>query len=69
MVHAALLRLGHHMDLDDVERAVSFFLVDVDFAAIPYFKLLQQINASCSIYSCVTGQVGMNRFSSPLSSS
>jgi hypothetical protein len=53
MVHAALLRLGHHMDLDDVERAVSFFLADVDFAKIPYFKLLQQINASYHDLACI----------------
>jgi hypothetical protein len=53
MVHAALLRLGHHMDLDDVERAVSFFLTDVDFAAIPYFQLLQQINASYHDLACI----------------
>merc|ERR1712078_194397 len=26
MIHAALLRLGHSFDLEDVERAVSFFI-------------------------------------------
>merc|ERR1719395_299833 len=49
MIHAALLRLGHSFDLEDVERAVSFFIPGVNFSSIPYFYLIQQISASSHV--------------------
>jgi len=53
MVHAALLRLGHHFDLEDVERACGFFLgPGADFGRIPYFHLVQQINSSYHDLCC-----------------
>ena len=43
-VHAALLRLGHHFDLEDVERACGFFLgPGADFGRIPYFHLVPAV--------------------------
>jgi hypothetical protein len=53
MIHAALLRLGHSFDLEDVERAVSFFVPGVNFSKIPYFYLIQQITASYHDLACV----------------
>ena len=53
MIHAALLRLGHAFDLEDVERSVSFFIPGVDFSKIPYFYLIQQISASYHDLACV----------------
>lgn len=53
MVHAALLRLGHQFDLEDIERACGFFLgPGADFAKIPYFFLIQQINSSYHDLCC-----------------
>jgi len=53
MIHAALLRLGHAFDLEDVERAVSFFIPGVNFSQIPYFYMIQQITASYHDLACV----------------
>jgi hypothetical protein len=53
MIHAALLRLGFSFDLEDVERAVSFFVPGVNFSKIPYFYLIQQITASYHDLACV----------------
>jgi hypothetical protein len=53
MVHAALLRLGQALDLEDVERACSFFLgPGANLGAIPYFQLIQQINSSYHDLAC-----------------
>jgi len=53
MIHAALLRLGHSFDLEDVERAVSFFIPGVNFSKVPYFYLIQQITSSYHDLACV----------------
>lgn len=45
MVHAVFLRLGHHFDLDDVERAIGFFLPHAEKSRIRYFDLIQALVA------------------------
>jgi len=53
MVHAAFLRLGFSMDLEDVERAVAFFMgPNVDMGRIPYFVLLQNVASGYQDLCC-----------------
>merc|ERR1712098_404858 len=53
MVHAAFMRLGFAFDLDDVERAVSFFLEPgSNMDEIPYHTLLQSMVAGYHDLCC-----------------
>jgi len=45
MVHAVFLRLGFHFDIDDVERAIGFFMPNSPKDRIRYFDLVQALVA------------------------
>merc|ERR550537_1671694 len=45
MVHAVFLRLGFHFDIDDVERAIGFFMPNAPKDRIRYFDLVQSLVA------------------------